>query len=165
MRTPAIFAALDRADSILIAGAGGGFDVFAGLPLALTLLLEEKRVHLANLSFSELDLLDQSAWLEPNLAVVTESTQGLDDYFPERVLASWLASKSLPSTVYAFPQVGVQPPRTAYRALVDRLGVDAVMLVDGGTKRRRCGRASSTGRSRQRWPVYRPVCHGPSPTE
>jgi hypothetical protein len=50
VRTPAIFAALDRAESVLIAGAGGGFDVFAGLPLALALLLDQKRVHLANLS-------------------------------------------------------------------------------------------------------------------
>jgi hypothetical protein len=133
VRTPAIFAALDRADSVLIAGAGGGFDVFAGLPLALCLLLEDKRVHLANLSFAELHLLDRSVWLEPGLALITESTPGLADYFPERVLASWLASQSLPSTVYAFPLSGVQPLRAAYRALVDHLAVDAIVLVDGGT--------------------------------
>jgi hypothetical protein len=152
---PAIFAALDRAESVLIAGAGGGFDVFAGLPLALTLLLEQKRVHLANLSFSELHSLDHSVWLEPNVAVVTESTPGLADYFPERVLASWLASQNLPSTVYAFPLVGVQPLRTAYRALVDHLGVDAVVLVDGGTDILLCGDESDLGTPRSTWPGWR----------
>jgi hypothetical protein len=35
--------------------------------------------------------------------------------------------------VYAFPKVGVQPLRAAYRYLVDHLGVDALVLVDGGT--------------------------------
>jgi hypothetical protein len=52
---------------------------------------------------------------------------------PARTLARWLAIQRLPSTVHAFPRVGVQPLRAAYRHLVDRLGVDAVVLVDGGT--------------------------------
>ena len=39
---------------ILIAGAGGGFDVFSGLPLCLLLLESGRKVYLANLSFSNL---------------------------------------------------------------------------------------------------------------
>jgi hypothetical protein len=35
--------------------------------------------------------------------------------------------------VYAFPPLGVQPLRAAYRYLVDQLNIDAVVLVDGGT--------------------------------
>lgn len=35
--------------------------------------------------------------------------------------------------MYAFPQVGVQPLRAAYRALIDLHRIDAVVLVDGGT--------------------------------
>jgi hypothetical protein len=34
LAVPPLFAALAPARSILIAGAGGGFDVYAGLPLA-----------------------------------------------------------------------------------------------------------------------------------
>jgi hypothetical protein len=34
---PPLFAALAPARNVLIAGAGGGFDVYAGLPLALAL--------------------------------------------------------------------------------------------------------------------------------
>jgi hypothetical protein len=131
--TPAVVAALTTSEQILIAGAGGGFDVYAGLPLVLSLAASAKCVHLANLSFSELHLLDQDIWLAPDVAAITADTDGLDDYFPERILAAWLAANDLPATVYAFPKVGVQPLRAAYRQLIEHLGIDAVILVDGGT--------------------------------
>lgn len=50
-----------------------------------------------------------------------------------RALAVWLATNGLPSMVYAFPQIGTQPLRAAYQTLVSRLGIDAIVLVDGGT--------------------------------
>lgn len=37
---------------VLIAGAGGGFDVFSGLPLYFLLRESGREVYLANLSFS-----------------------------------------------------------------------------------------------------------------
>jgi len=133
MERPALFARLDGCHRILIAGAGGGFDVYAGLPLAFALRRAGKAVHLANLSFSELHLLDLDVWLAPNVAAITADTKGLDGYFPERTLATWLKSKDRPPLVYAFPLVGVQPLREAYRHLVAHAGIDAVVLVDGGT--------------------------------
>jgi hypothetical protein len=69
----------------------------------------------------------------PHLAAVTPATRGEDGYFPERSLARWLASRSLPSTVYALDPVGVRPARAAYRALCEALAIDTVVLVDGGT--------------------------------
>jgi Protein of unknown function (DUF1152) len=54
-------------------------------------------------------------------------------YFPELALVHWLAERGLPSTVYALRRTGVQPLRAAYRNLVSSLGVDAIVLVDGGT--------------------------------
>ncbi|MBO4207686.1 DUF1152 domain-containing protein [Micromonospora echinofusca] len=133
LAVPPLFAALKDARTVLIAGAGGGFDVYAGLPLALALQGTGRRVHLANLSFAHLELLDLDVWLAENVAAVNPDTAGPDDYFPERTLARWLATRELPSTVYAFPRTGVQPLRAAYRSLRDHLGVDAVVLVDGGT--------------------------------
>ena len=59
LHTPPRFAALAAARSILIAGAGGGFDVYAGLPLAFALWRSGVQVHVANLSFSELELIDR----------------------------------------------------------------------------------------------------------
>ncbi|MEV8093460.1 DUF1152 domain-containing protein [Kitasatospora sp. NPDC085879] len=138
MTSPALFeppllTRLRAADRILIAGAGGGFDVYAGLPIALALRAAGKEVHLANLSFSHLHGLDPEVWLEPDVAEIRPDTRSAERYFPERTLARWLRLHGMPDTVWAFPSVGVQPLRAAYRALTDRLDVDAVLLVDGGT--------------------------------
>jgi hypothetical protein len=133
LAVPPLFAALGQAQRVLIAGAGGGFDIYAGLPLAIALWAGGKEVHLANLSFSQLELLDLDVWLDNNVAAITATTVGLDDYFPERTLARWLAAHELPSTVFAFAKTGVQPLRTAYERLVAHLGIDAIVLVDGGT--------------------------------
>jgi hypothetical protein len=130
---PPLFTRLRTARRILIAGAGGGFDVYAGIPLALALSGQGKQVHLANLSFADLDVLDLEDWLAPDLAAVRPDSNGRPEYFPERVLARWLESKDLPSTVYAFPRIGARPLRAAYQALVRHLEIDAVVLVDGGT--------------------------------
>ena len=130
---PPLFSRLKAASSVLVAGAGGGFDVYAGLPPALALRGSGKRVHLANLSFSHLDRLDLDDWIAPDVAAVGPGSAGSDDYFPERTLARWLAARDLPSTVHAFPRTGVRPLTAAYRTLVEHLGVDAVVLVDGGT--------------------------------
>ncbi|MGH3378539.1 MAG: DUF1152 domain-containing protein [Actinoallomurus sp.] len=133
LHEPPLFAALGSAERVLVAGAGGGFDVYAGLPLALTLGRLGKEVHLANLSFSALDLIDLDAWHTPGLATIGPATSGHDGYFPERTLARWLDAKGLDPTVHAFPRTGVRPLRAAYEALVRLLDIDAVVLVDGGT--------------------------------
>jgi hypothetical protein len=133
LSTPPLFAALAPASSVLIAGAGGGFDVYAGLPLALALWHNGAQVHLANLSFSQLELVDRDTWVAENVAAVRPDTTSPDWYFPERTLARWLAAHQLPSKVYAFPPLGVQPLRAAYQHLIQHLDIDAVVLVDGGT--------------------------------
>ena len=131
---PPFLTRLRDARQVLVAGAGGGFDVYAGLPLALALRAAGKDVHLANLSFAELYGLPAEVWLEPDVAAVRPDTPARGDYFPEHTLATWLDRHGLPATVYAFPRTGVKPLRDAYRALLDHLGgVDAIVLVDGGT--------------------------------
>ncbi|GLW29211.1 DUF1152 domain-containing protein [Actinoplanes regularis] len=127
------FEALANAQRILIAGAGGGFDVYAGLPLGLALLGAGKTVHFGSLSLVNLHALDKGVWSEPGVAAITAETAAHESYFPERTLARWLALHALPSTVYAFPRTGVRPLRSAYRRLAKRLDLDAIVLVDGGT--------------------------------
>ena len=51
--------------SVRVAGASGGFDIYAGLPLAFALSAEGKNAHLANLSFSS--LVDPDFWIAPGL--------------------------------------------------------------------------------------------------
>ncbi|MFC4501629.1 MULTISPECIES: DUF1152 domain-containing protein [Streptomyces] len=134
LHEPPLFTRLRDARRVLVAGAGGGFDVYAGLPLALALRSAGKEVHLANLSFTELYGLPTEVWAAPDVAVVRPDTPARGDYFPEHTLATWLAEHDQPDTVYAFPRVGAGPLRDAYRALLDHLGgVDAIVLVDGGT--------------------------------
>ncbi|MEV8127691.1 DUF1152 domain-containing protein [Streptomyces sp. NPDC085944] len=133
LHTNPLFDRLSGAERILVAGAGGGFDVYSGLPLALSLLHQGREVRLANLSFSSLAGLPADAWAAPDLAVVTPETAPHRSYFPERTLAQWLRGHGYPAVVHAFPQTGVQPLRAAYEALIALHGIDAVVLVDGGT--------------------------------
>jgi hypothetical protein len=130
---PPLFTRLRKSKRVLIAGAGGGFDVYAGLPLGFALRDEGKEVHFANLSFVNLDQLDMAVWLAPGLAVIGPDVEIRGTYFPERTLSRWLESENLPSTVYAFPRTGVRPLRAAYQSLIEHLDLDAIVLVDGGT--------------------------------
>jgi hypothetical protein len=132
VREPLLFTHLAAAQRVLVAGAGGGFDIFAGLPLALALHHAGKQIVLANLSFTYLGGTSAS-WLAPHVAVVTPDCKGEDHYFPERTLARWLDGRGLSSTVYAFEKMGVRPMREAYGALIAETKPDAIVLVDGGT--------------------------------
>jgi hypothetical protein len=146
---PPFFTRLKPARRVLIAGAGGGFDVYAGLPLAVALSAQGKRVHLANLSFAYLDALPLTDWIDQDVAQVHAGSASLADYFPERALAEWLGQNpdvGIAPVVYAFPKVGVRPLRAAYRSLLAHLGgVDAIVLVDGGTDILLRGDESSLG--------------------
>ncbi len=126
------FQHLEQAQSILIAGAGGGFDIFSGLPLYFGLREQGKRVHLANLSFSPL-FSATGRRLSPALMEISADTRVGSDYFPELYLARWFARQGESVPIYCFERVGVQPLLTAYRTLVDLLQLDAIVLVDGGT--------------------------------
>lgn len=127
-----LFARLEPSRRVLVAGAGGGFDVLSGLPIAFALRRLGKTVHLANLTFTYLGATS-ARQLEPNLHVVDRETVSDERYFPERHLATWLKEHREDDRIYCFEKTGVTPMREAYRALAARLDVDTVVLVDGGT--------------------------------
>ncbi|MFO0595281.1 MAG: DUF1152 domain-containing protein [Myxococcaceae bacterium] len=137
MLEPTLFRHLRSCQRVLIAGAGGGFDVYAGLPLALALWNRGQEVHLANLSFSYLESTDADQpsrglfRVEPGTRM--GAARGARDYFPERSLAQFLEQEKRPSTVWAFTKAGVDQLRASYQWLVDHLKLDAIVLVDGGT--------------------------------
>jgi hypothetical protein len=132
MLTAPFLQELEPAQNVLIAGIGGGFDVFSGLPLYFGLRQAGKRVHLANLSFSRLPP-DPDARLAPAVLRVSAATPLVDSYFPERYLAEWFRDQGEEVAIHCFERTGVQPLLDAYRALIAHLGVDTVILVDGGT--------------------------------
>ena len=76
---------------MLIAGAGGGFDIFCGLPLYLWLRKAGKTVHLANLSSGALAFTDAENPVA-GLWRITRQTAATK-YFPEMHLAGWLSER------------------------------------------------------------------------
>lgn len=126
------FAELEQAKSILLAGAGGGFDIFSGLPLYFGLRSIGKKVHLANLSFSHLEAATGSR-LSPAVLEVTADSQWRGGYFPEYYLSHWFRHRGEEVPIFCFEKVGCIPLLDAYRAVVKHLDADAVVLIDGGT--------------------------------
>jgi hypothetical protein len=126
------FARLQSSKRVLVAGAGGGFDVFAGLPLFFALRKRGIEVSLANLSFSRLDIVSGRR-LEPNVVEIVHDSDGPTGYFPEKYLARWFESRGERPRIFAFEKTGVAPLRRAYAAIVEELAIDTIILVDGGT--------------------------------
>jgi hypothetical protein len=136
------FDELNSAKNILLAGAGGGFDIFCGLPLYFALKAINKNVYLANLSFSILPQPPRVApenWLTPTLLKVTADLFANDTrwlaalYFPELHLTKWFAQQDQNVPIYCFENTGVKPLVTNYETLIATLDLDTVVLVDGGT--------------------------------
>jgi hypothetical protein len=124
---------LNGRKSILIAGMGGGFDVFCGLPIFLELERLGFDVHLASLSFSDIGGLSDGEELTDTLVGVTSDIEGLFDYFPEFYLAQWFyEERNEDVTLWCFEKTGGRPLVKNYAALVNHLGIDAIILVDGG---------------------------------
>ena len=124
---------LSHAKNILIAGAGGGFDVFSGLPLYVALQRAGKTVHLANLTFSNLPPDSAGRALTDVLVEVTADSEGSKYYFPEKHLSHWFRDQGHGVPVYAFHRVGPQRITAADQHLTDLLNLDTIILVDGGT--------------------------------
>jgi hypothetical protein len=119
--------------SLLIAGMGGGFDVYAGLPIYLELRERGANAHLANLTFAQVQYTKQAEQLSEHLIGITPETRSVLLYFPERHLLRWLAdTRDIAATVWCFQAGGARPLTEAYRLLAEHLSLDGILLVDGG---------------------------------
>ncbi len=147
-------------DNVLIAGIGGGYDVFTGLPIYFRLKKMGKTVHLANFTFTSTDKLqtyptltptcyqvtstlgslwqanmieDPPTWLLKQMNITKEEylkpLQRTATYFPEYYLSESLNGE----TIWTIDDVGGIPSlQDAYTTLVQHLGVECIVLVDGG---------------------------------
>lgn len=121
--------------SVLLAGCGGGYDVVGAIPLYDGLRADGKAVHLASLTIMPGKLLEtmEAVPEHPQLFEVTPADASETSYCAEVWLARWLEERyGSGARVWCFQRTGVQPLRRAYRHLIDTLGVDTVVLVDGG---------------------------------
>ncbi len=62
IREPQLFTRLACAKTVIVAGAGGGFDIFAGLPIAMALKAAGKQVQLIEgANYNHFDMCDSLA--------------------------------------------------------------------------------------------------------
>lgn len=130
---PSLLARLGNPRRILLAGCGGGYDILGAVPL-LHALGGDVEIELASLSFSYLNGLEAEQDREhPNLYRVTAAAATERVYCPEAWLARWLdETRGRAHAIWSFDKTGVRPLARAYRALVERHALDAVVLLDGG---------------------------------
>ena len=120
--------------NVLVAGAGGGFDVVCGLPVALALREAGCRVHLANYSFTHLSQVGGATQPMRGLyGVDAGCTAPSDGYCPEAGLATWWAERfGEDRPVWCFDRLGVRPVSEAYAYLGERLDLQGVVVLDAG---------------------------------
>ncbi|MBX9723176.1 MAG: DUF1152 domain-containing protein [Candidatus Obscuribacterales bacterium] len=95
---------------VLVTGAGGGFDVFCALPVALQLKENGHEVHLGS-----------------------DSTLAKGDYFPELQLSRWwertFAEKK---AIWCYSRIGLRTLSQIFQQLQTALNLDAIVVLDGG---------------------------------
>ncbi len=128
------FQELEESKNILIAGAGGGFDVFCGIPLYFNLKKQGKNVTIANFSFTWLHETTCKQ-VVPHCYKVTSRDTDISgrNYFPEKYLSMWFGYEGENVNIFAFDRTGVVPLKNAYKFLIKEHGIDTVILIDGGT--------------------------------
>lgn len=124
---------LSRCQNLLIAGMGGGFDIFCGLPIYFELQQLGYQVHLANFSFSDILNCHAAHRLTATLVGITAEDDGFVLYFPELYLARWFQeTRDEQVTIWCFHKTGVRPLLENYEILIEQLSLDGILLIDGG---------------------------------
>lgn len=131
---PRIWHRLEPCERILLAGCGGGFDVFQAIPLYFTLRAMGKTVHIANLTFSEPDRMRNIVSPLPGLYEITANTLFPGDYCPEAYLARYLRERhGIDTVIHTIARAGYAVVKSAYQHLTVNKNLDAIVVVDGGS--------------------------------
>ena len=128
------FESLKPSKNILLAGTGGGFDIYSGIPLYFELRALGKNVTITNLSFTDL-FASTATQVFPNCFEINvhDTERSGRNYFPELHLKTWLSFQDEQPDLYAFNRVGTAPLKAAYDFLIDKHDIDTIVMVDGGT--------------------------------
>lgn len=124
---------LSNCKNLLLAGMGGGFDVFCSLPIYFELKKHGINAHLANFSFSGIENVDFGIRLTKTLVGIIAKPERIFPYFPEFHLVNWFKEKRNEDLkIWCFHKTGAAPLTENYKVLCQHLGVDGILLVDGG---------------------------------
>ena len=128
---------LRQAKNVLILGMGGGYDVFAGIPIHSSLQKMGVNVHLGNYTHSPWDTMSNFTEVVPmtNTCVgVTGNIHSASENFPEMYLSSYFKeAKGLDVNVWTFKRDQTLKEYTnSLNTLVRHLDIGAILLVDGG---------------------------------
>lgn len=128
-----IFEQLKDSKNILITGIGGGFDIYCGIPIYLTLKELGYHVHLANYSFSDITFIKEGEKLTDTLLGVKASIKNFLGYFPEFYLTQWFQKdRNEDIIIWTFQKTGTNPLLKNYQMLTKHLEIDTILMVDGG---------------------------------
>lgn len=131
LNTLPFFDEIKDCKTVLLAGAGGGFDIYSGIPIYFALKNMGIKVVIGNYAFTRLS--DTNAKVDfPHCYEIRGFETGVT-YFPEKYLKKWLLMNGEDVDVYAFEKVGVERLNKVYKWLHKRYNFDAVVLIDGGT--------------------------------
>ncbi|KAH3762160.1 cell surface glycoprotein [Pelomyxa schiedti] len=142
-------AAASAGRGVLLAGVGGGYDVFAGLPLYFELasFIPHHKLHLSNFSFtSGLNLRPGRQVTEDCLEVrycdPVQSAHDLEyhpsrghpaNYFPEYHLSKWFhTAHNIDKPVYTLAITSTQKVAAAYRQIIAENNIGVAILIDAG---------------------------------
>jgi hypothetical protein len=128
---------LKQSSNVLILGMGGGFDVFSGLPIYFTLEKMGINCHLASFTHTNWDSIPNHVnpiQMAPGCVGVDGSLKQGSPNFPEAYLASWFRDyKNQDVKIWTFKRdQSVSQYSESLNTLVKHLGVDAILLIDGG---------------------------------
>ena len=148
IQTP-FWSRIKNSKRILLSGCGGGFDIYQGIPLYFTLKQMGYEVFFANYTFCyDIENEEKFEFLydkndkeknDPLVIVVSADKVSQDsikssNYFPEYYLSLYFKEKQKQNVpIYTFPHFGYKLLCQAYELLVDKLNIDTVITIDGGT--------------------------------
>ena len=123
--------------TILLAGCGGGYDIYCGIPQYFKYMKEKKNVLLLNLSFTSSKLLEdlvkkkQIYKPNPNYYIINfkNITDNINNnYFPEYYL-----SKELKCDIYIIDSEStINQIKDAYNHIIKYKNIYKIHLIDGG---------------------------------
>jgi hypothetical protein len=128
---------LKESEGILILGMGGGFDVFSGLPIHYTLEKMGIKAHIANFTHAPWPSIPNHVETIPmasGCVGITGNIKQASENLPEAYLSSWFRDvEQKDVTVWAFKRdQNVKEYSNSLNTLVKHLGIDTILLVDGG---------------------------------